>query len=61
MAAKFAQAVRMLAARACCPGLNIAGTGALGRSNRYWVSAECVAAGGSWSVKRSGAVLSLNS
>lgn len=60
LAAKVAQEVRMLAANACWPTLNVPGSGAFGGLNRYWVSEERVAAGGS-GAKRSGVLLSLNS
>src|SRR6185437_10324163 len=46
LAAKFAQAARMLAASACWSGLSGSWSGASGRSNRYGNSDLCVATGG---------------
>ena len=59
MAAKLAQAARMLAASACCSVSRVPGIGALGWSKMYWSSYEWVAAGGS-GANRSGALSSLN-
>src|SRR5262249_13041024 len=63
VAAKLAQAVRMLAASACWSALSGMGCGALGRSNRYWSSEAWVATGGGRSgpEKIGGALSSLNS
>ena len=63
VAAKFAQAARMLAASTCWPTVSDAGKGALGRSNRYWGSEPWVATGGTSpsGAKICGAVSSLNS
>src|SRR5215472_19320000 len=63
VAAKFAQAARILAASACWPVVSGAGKGTFGRSNRYCSSDACVATGGPSSVgaKSSGAWASLNS
>lgn len=63
LAAKLAQAARMLAASAWLSGLNGSWNGAFGRSNRYdhsdlWVATRGPVTGGS---KRSGALSSLNS
>ena len=61
VAAKLVQAARMVAARVCWSGLSVPGNGALGRSNRYWYSEECVAIGGSLGpANRDGALSSLN-
>src|ERR1700730_12134138 len=62
VAAKFAHAVRMLAASASWSAFKVAGTGVFGWSNRYWISDECVAIGGSapGGANRCGAVSSLN-
>ena len=54
MAAKLAQAARILAASAFWAGVNEPGSGAFGWSKMYWISDEWVAAGGS-GAKRSGA------
>jgi hypothetical protein len=43
VAAKVAQAVRMLAASVCWSGVNVPWKGAFGRSNRYGSSDSCVA------------------
>src|SRR5215470_15673677 len=63
VAAKVAQAVRMLAARACWSAVSGAGKGTFGRSNRYCSSEACVATGGGMigPEKTGGALLSLNS
>jgi len=63
VAAKFAQAARMLAASVCWSAVSGAGKGTFGRSNRYCSSEACVATGRPSSVgaKTSGALLSLNS
>ncbi len=63
LAAKSAQAARMLAASVCWPAFSVAGTGAFGSSNRYWSSDPCVATGGGMSdgAKICGAASSLNS
>ena len=47
VAAKFAQAARMLAASVCWAAVRVAGYGAFGWSNRYGSSVPCVAMGGS--------------
>ena len=61
VAAKFAQAVRMLAASACWSGLRMAGYGAFGWSNRYGSSVPCVARrSASGAAMFTGALSSLN-
>src|SRR5262249_53663556 len=61
-AAKFAQAVRMLAASISWVASRAVAKGAFGWSNRYWISDECVAIGGrSGPAKICGAVSSSNS
>ena len=59
VAAKLAQAARMLEASACWAAVNVPGYGVFGWSKMYWISDECVAAGNG--ANRPGALASSNS
>ncbi len=47
LAANVAQALCIFSASCTCTASSVAGTGVFGWSNRYWISEECVAIGGS--------------